>query len=130
VSSRNQNSVKAFTLKGEHVETVELPGAYAGGFTIAGDKMYTAVCWSKENGTGKRLGQSGFLVILDRKTRRVISAPGGSAPVYVDGALQPIHQTTKTWIHGHDLHVDSDGAIYMGEWNANRRYPSKLVPVK
>lgn len=130
VSSRNQNQVKAFTMKGEHVETIELPGAYAGGFTIANGKMYTAVCWSKENGTGKRLGQSGFLVVLDHKTRKVISAPGGSEPVYKDGKLQPLMQTSKTWLHGHDVHVDAEGAVYFGEWNANRRYPSKLVPVK
>jgi len=130
VSSRNQNQIKAFTMKGEHVETIELPGAYAGGLTIRDGKMYTAVCWSKENGTGKRMGQSGFLLVLDHKTRRVISAPGANEPVYKDGKLQPMMQTSKTWLHGHDVHVDAEGAVYFGEWNAQRRYPSKLVPVK
>jgi peptidylamidoglycolate lyase len=88
------------------------------------------VCWSKDTDTGKRLKESGFLLVLDRKTKKVISAPGGSKPTYVDGVLQPLYQTTKTFIHGHDLYVDSTGAIYFGEWNADRRYPAKLTPVE
>jgi hypothetical protein len=129
VPSRNENKLKAFTLDGRYMETIDLPGAYAGQLFFRDDKVYTAVCWSKENGTGDRLNQSGFLLILDRKTKQVLSAPGGSEPSYVNGVLQPLYQTTKTFIHGHDLFVDSDGAIYLGEWNADRRYPSKLTPV-
>ena len=129
VPSRSQNQLKAFTLDGKYVDTLDLPGAFAGQLFFRGDKIYTAVCWSKENGTGKRLDQSGFLIVMDRKTRRVISAPGGNEPVYVDGKLQPLHQTVPVFVHGHDLYVDRDGIIYFGEWNANRRYPSRLVPV-
>ena len=130
VPSRNECKVKAFTLDGEYVDQIELPGAYAGQLFFRGDKIYTAVCWSKKEGTGKKMGQSGFILILDRKTKRVISAPGGTEPKYLDGVLQPMTQKTNTFIHGHDLYVDKDGAIYLGEWNANRRYPSKLTPVK
>jgi hypothetical protein len=86
-------------------------------------------CWIKQDGTGDRQGNSGFVVVLDRKTKRVISAPGGNEPVYLDGKLQPLFQTVPVFKHGHDLHVDEDGAIYVGEWNANRRYPAKLTPV-
>ncbi|MAM90568.1 MAG: 6-bladed beta-propeller [Opitutaceae bacterium] len=126
VPSRAENKIKAFTLEGDYVETINLPGAFAGQLFFRGDKIYTAVCWSKENGVGKRLSESGFLLIMDRETKRVLSAPGGSEPVYVDGELQPLYQTSQTFVHGHDLYVDSDGAIYIGEWNANRRYPAKL----
>ncbi len=129
VPSRSENVLKAFTLEGEFVESFELPGAYAGQLFFRDDKIYTAVCWSKEGGTGKRLGQSGFLLVLDRATKRVLSAPGGSEPTYLDGALQPLYQTEKTFIHGHDLYVDREGAIYLGEWNADRRYPAKLTLV-
>jgi hypothetical protein len=130
VPSRSQNQIKAFTLDGIYVETIDLPGAFAGQLVFRDDKIYTAVCWSKENGTGKRLGQSGFVLVLDRKTKRVISAPGGSEPVYTDGKLQPMHQTQAIFKHCHDLYVDSAGDIYVGEWNADRRYPSKLTLVK
>ena len=129
VPSRNENQIKAFTLDGAFVEKIDLPCAFAGQLFFRGDRMYTAVCWSKENGTGKRLNQSGFLLVMDRQTRHVISAPGGNEPVYVDGRLQPLHQTVPVFVHGHDLYVDREGVIYFGEWNANRRYPSRLVPV-
>lgn len=130
VPSRAQNQIKSFTLDGQYVDTIDLPGAFAGQLVFRDDKIYTAVCWSKEKGTGKKLNQSGFILVLDRKTKRVISAPGGSEPTYADGKLQPMYQTQPVFRHGHDLYVDSAGDIYVGEWNADRRYPSKLTLVK
>ena len=130
IPSRAQTQLKAFTLDGTYAETIELPGAFAGQLVFRDDKIYTAVCWSKENGTGKKLNQSGFVLVLDRKTKRVISAPGGSEPIYTDGKLQPLYQTQAIFKHCHDLYVDSAGDIYVGEWNGDRRYPSKLSVVK
>ncbi|MFD2256285.1 6-bladed beta-propeller [Luteolibacter algae] len=131
VPSRNETALKAFTLDGEYIETIELPGAYAGQLFFRDDKVYTAVCWSKENGTGKRLQGSGFLLVMDRKTKKVLSAPGGTEPVYKDGVLQPLMQDpSKPFFHGHDLYVDAEGSIYLGEWAAQRRYPCKLTLTK
>ena len=130
VPSRSENQLKGFTLEGEYVETIDLPGAFAGQLFFRGTRIYTAVCWSKKDGTGPQQNHSGFLLVLDRASHKVISAPGGNEPVYVDGKLQSLYQTSPTFLHGHDLYVDSDGAIYLGEWNANRRYPAKLTPVQ
>ena len=130
VPSRSQSQIKAFTLDGTYVDTIDLPGTFAGQLVFRDDKIYTAVCWSKENGTGKKLNQSGFVLVLDRKTKRVLSAPGGSEPIYTDGEIQPMHQTEAVFKHCHDLYVDSTGDIYVGEWNADRRYPWKLTLVK
>ena len=130
VPSREENKVKAFTLEGKHVETIELPGAYAGQLVFRGDRIYTAVCWSRKDGTGDRLGNSGFVLVLDRATKKVISAPGGSEPVYKEGKLQPMSQAQPVFKHCHDLFVDAAGDIYVGEWNAERRYPAKLKLVK
>jgi len=129
VPSRGQNQLKAFTLEGRHVDTLELPGAFAGQLCFRGDKAYAAVCWSKD-AQGRRLNQSGFVVVLDRATKRVLSVPGGSEPRYVDGKLQPLGQTQPVFKHAHDLFVDAAGDIYVGEWNAQRRYPFKLTWVK
>ena len=57
-------------------------------------------------------------------------APGGSESKSLDGKLQPLHKMSKPFLHGHDLYVDAEGAIYLGEWNANRPDPTKLPPVK
>jgi DNA-binding beta-propeller fold protein YncE len=126
VPSRSENQIKAFTLEGEHIDTIDLPGAYAGQLCFRDDKIYTAVCWSKDPESGKRLPESGFILILDRATKKVLSAPGGSKPTYTNDQLQPLHQTDPIFKHGHDLYVDSNGNIYVGEWNADRRYPAKL----
>jgi hypothetical protein len=130
VPSRSNKQIKAFTLEGTYVETIDLPGAFAGQLVFRGDKIYTAVCWSSDKNTGKILNNSGFVIILDRKTKRVISAPGGNEPVYVNEKLQPMYQTQAIFKHCHDLYVDSAGDIYIGEWNADRRYPSKLSLIK
>ena len=130
VSSRNENKLKLFDAEGKHLETLTFPGAYVGQACFQDDKIYIGVCWSKENGTGNRLNNSGFVLVLDRKTRKVISAPGGTAPVYKDGELQPMHQAQAVFKHVHDLYVDKDGAIYVGEWNAGLRQPYKLEPVE
>ncbi len=130
VSSRAENKIKSFTLDGQYVDTLDLPGSFAGQLFFTPDRIYTAVCWSKKDGTGPKLENSGYLLVLDRASKKVISAPGGTEPKYVDGVLQPMNQETTTFLHGHDLYIDSEGAIYFGEWNAHRRYPSKLTPVK
>jgi hypothetical protein len=127
VSSRSQNQLKTFTLDGEYLGAVSVPGAYAGQVFFRGDHLYTGVCWSKENGVGKRLNQSGFVLFLDRRTLKAVSAPGGSAPRYDGDVLLPLHQTTPVFHHVHDLYVDRAGDIYVGEWNAGRRYPFKLT---
>ena len=130
VSSRAENKLKAFTLEGEWLETIDLPGARAGQAFFAHDKLYTGVCWSLENGTGEQLPESGFVLILDQATHRVLSAPGGTEPTYVDGQLQPMHQAQPIFKHVHDLYVDAAGDIYVGEWNSGNRYPYKLELIR
>jgi DNA-binding beta-propeller fold protein YncE len=130
VPSRSENKLQAFTLDGQHLETLELPGAFAGQLFFAGELAYTAVCWSKDQTTGKRGDESGFVLVLDRKTKKVLSALGGSEPKFEGEKLQPLHQVEKVFKHGHDLYVDAAGDIYVGEWNAQRRYPAKLSLVK
>ena len=126
VSSRGQNKLKAFTLEGEFLETIDLPGAYAGQAFFQGDHLYTGVCWSKAVGIGDRLENSGFVIVIDRKNNHVVSAPGGVEPAYKDGKLQPLFQQHSIFKHVHDLYVDSAGDIYVGEWNSGNRYPYKL----
>ncbi|MBI1375622.1 MAG: 6-bladed beta-propeller [Phycisphaera sp.] len=124
-SSRSANELKWFSMDGEHIKTVALPGAYAGQAVFKGENIYAGVCWSKQDGTGKRLANSGFVTILD-KDDRVISNPGGTEPKYVDGKLQPMHQDTHTFRHVHDVCVDDEDSVYALEWNSGGCYPIKL----
>ncbi|MCM8533205.1 MAG: 6-bladed beta-propeller [Lentisphaeraceae bacterium] len=128
VSSRSECKIKFYTLDGKYLETLNLPGAFAGQVAFQGDFGFTGVCWSRENGTGKRLPNSGFVTILD-KSNKVISNPGGSQPKYSNNKLEPLQQATKTFMHVHDLCVDADQNIYVLQWNAKGSYPIKLEKI-
>jgi hypothetical protein len=95
---------------------------------IHGDKLYAGVCWSKDK-EGKRNANTGFLTILDAKNK-VISSPGGTAPIYQNGILQSTFQDeSKVFNHGHDVCIDEDESIYVCQWNANKTMPVKLTRV-
>lgn len=129
VSSRVQNQIKFFTLDGKHLYNIDIPGAFGGQAVQQGENLYIGVCWSKENGTGKKLPNSGFVLVLD-KDNKVVSSLGGSAPVYKDGKLQPLSNGENPFYHVHDLCVDTDGSIYVVQWNSKGAYPIKLERVK
>jgi len=129
VSSRGENKLKLFTMDGKFIENIDLPGAFGGQAVVHGENLYVGVCWSKKNGTGKRLPNSGFVAILN-KNNKVVSCPGGNEPSYVDGKIQPMYQKTKTFLHVHDLCVDKQGNVFVVQWNAKGAYPIKLERIK
>ena len=123
-TSRGHNSFKRFSMDGQYIETIFLPGAYVCRPVFDGDELYSGVCWSRL----KYLNQtdnSGFVTILD-KNDKVVSNPGGSAPKYVKGELQLMVQTTPLFKHCHDVCIDGDKNIYICQWNAGKSYPIKL----
>jgi hypothetical protein len=68
---------------------------------------------------------SGYITILD-ENNRVVSTPGGTAPVYQNNQLQPQHQQESVFMHPHDVAVDNNGNIYVCQWKALNTYPIKL----
>lgn len=125
-TSRRENAFKYFTLDGQYIKTVKLPGAYVCRPVIRGKMLYSGVCWSQVN--GKKPQDSGFVTILDEKDR-VVSNPGGTAPLYENGTLQPMQTTFGIFNHCHDICVDEDENLYVCQWNANKTYPIKLERV-
>ncbi len=77
VSSRQQHAFKRYSLTGEYMETITLPGAWVCRPVIKGDYLYAAVLQS-HNRQGM---QSGFVTILDQHNK-VVSNPAGSNPEY------------------------------------------------
>ncbi|MEM8527438.1 MAG: 6-bladed beta-propeller [Bacteroidota bacterium] len=131
VTSRNDYSFKYFTLEGQYSHTVNLPGAFVCRPVFNDNNLYAGVCWS-ETEEGKRWHpNTGFITILD-KDNRVVSNPGGTAPMYKDGKLQQLFQAKgaeKVFHHGHDVCVDGDKNLYVCQWNANKTPPIKLERV-
>lgn len=124
VTDRTRNCFKRFSKEGKLLEVIKLPGACVCRPVIRGDYLYAAVLRSPDlNAEG-----SGFVTILD-KNNQVISNIGGSEPQYINGVLQPMHQTEKIFVHPHDVCVDSDENLYVAQWASGKVYPYKLKRV-
>ncbi len=129
VTSRNENCFKVFTLDGKYLERIDLPGMHVCRPVMHGKNIYAGVCWSND-AEGKTIGgDSGFVTILDEKNK-VISSPGGMAPVYKNNILQPtLCETKPIFAHGHDVCIDTEDSIYVCQWNARYTPPVKLTRV-
>ena len=126
-TSRAHNAFKRFTLDGQYLSTIFLPGAFVCRAVIDGDNLYAGVCWSRLKYLN-RTARSGFVTILDKEDR-VVSNPGGTAPRYVQGDLQLMVQDLPIFMHCHDVCIDDDKNIYVCQWNAEKSYPIKLERV-
>ncbi|MEO6220876.1 MAG: 6-bladed beta-propeller [Ginsengibacter sp.] len=124
VTSRQQNAFNRYTLSGEYINTISLPGAWVCRPVIKGDYLYSAVLQ-----TNSRQGQkSGFVTILD-KNYKVVSNLAGSSPNYVNGKLDEMYQTINCFDYPHDVCVDDEENLYIAQWNSGKVYPYKLSPV-
>jgi hypothetical protein len=124
VTSRAHNAFKRFTLDGEYLSTLFLPGAFVCRPVFHGDMLLAGVCWSRLRYLNQT-PNSGFVTILDGKNR-VVSNPGGTEPEYRDGSLQLMVQEQPVFKHCHDVCVDDDENLYVCQWNAGQTYPIKL----
>lgn len=124
-TARIRNEFQWFTLDGAHVKTVYLPGAYMSRPVIAGKHLYSGVCFGMFPDDYRMWQNRGFVTILDERDR-VVSNPGGTAPVYRDERLQVMVQDQPVFKNCHDVCVDTQGDLYVCQWNSGRVYPYKL----
>lgn len=126
VTSRNQASFKWFTLDGKYIKTLHLPNMQVCRPVFDDTNLYAGVCWSQpEVGKTDWTQPTGFVTILEGD--KVVSNPGATAPVYVNGELQKSYQLTDRPIsHGHDVCVDNDKNLYICQWRADKTPPLKL----
>lgn len=117
VAVRGKHELHRYTLDGELIEVIPMPGAEVCTAFVHGDEVYVP-------------NLNGFVSILDRNNK-VISNLGGSEPQYTpEGELLPMQKVGDTFIHPHDILVDDEGSIYVPQWNSNQTYPIKLERVK
>lgn len=121
ITSRNENAFKRFTLDGKYVNTINLPGSFVCRPVVHGKNIYAAVFRSGDN---QNFG-SGFLTVLNEDDQ-VVSSPGASQPIYHNNRLIPQRQTSKLFIHPHDVCIDQDENIYVPQWNSSHTFPLKL----
>lgn len=124
-TARIKNSFKRFTLEGEYLETIYMPGAYMSRAVIDDENVYSGVCFGMEKGNYNVLKNKGFVTILD-KNNKVVSNPGGTKPKYKSDKLKLMLQDQPVFKHCHDVCVDKDKNLYVCQWNAGGIYPYKL----
>lgn len=124
-TERVRNEFHWYTLEGQYVRSVYLPGAFMSRPVIAGDLLLSGVCFGMKPGDYRMWRERGFIIILD-KENRVISAPGGQAPVYEGDQVKVLLQDQAVFRNVHDVCVDDEGSLYACQWNADQAYPYKL----
>lgn len=125
-TARIRNEFHWFTLEGQHVRTVYLPGAYLSRPVIAGRFLYSGICFGMFPNDFRMWQNRGFVTILDDQDR-VVSNPGGHAPQYgAEGKLQLMLQDQPVFRNCHDVCVDRQGDLYVCQWNSGNVYPYKL----
>ncbi|HSC54795.1 MAG TPA: 6-bladed beta-propeller [Phnomibacter sp.] len=124
VTSREQNAFKRYSMSGEYIGTINMPGAWVCRPVIKGNYLYAAVLQ-----THSRQGQqSGFVTVLN-KDNTVVSNIAGSQPNYTNGQLQEMYQTIKAFSYPHDVCIDDEECMYVAQWNSGKVYPYKLEPI-
>ncbi|WP_343487940.1 6-bladed beta-propeller [Allomuricauda sp. d1] len=123
ITARQQNKLKRFSLDGQLLNEIELPGAYICRPVIKGQNVYLATIWSGDGSPG-----TGFVSILNGEDK-LVSAPGGCLPHYEENALSPVYQALKVFHHPHDVCVDDDENLYIPQWNTFGTNPIKLIRV-
>ncbi len=125
ITDRNRCCFKRFTMSGQYIETISLPGANVCRPVIKGDYLYAAVLTTNTTGNAN----TGFVIILD-KTNKLISAIGGATPQYENGKCQKMYQTVQLFKHPHDVMIDDEDNLYVCQWNSGQVYPYKFTPVR
>jgi len=125
ITDRTRCCFKRFSMAGEYIETISLPGACVCRPVIKGNYLYAAVLRSPNLDTT----DSGFVIILN-KENKVVSVLCGSEAAYENDKLKPFHQTDKLFKHPHDVLVDDEENLYVCQWSSGKVYPYKFKPVK
>jgi hypothetical protein len=120
ITSRSAQEFKRFTLEGEYLETIKVPGCWICRPVIHDDLLYFAVL-----GTKSWWEYDGMIIILDRDNK-IISAPGSMPADLVGGALTDISYDGHTFMNPHDVCVDKDENLYIPQWFSGNTYPVRL----
>lgn len=127
VCMSDKQEVKRFTLGGQFIDKFAMPGSNPRDAVLWGEYLFMPHLgdqWPKDKNA------PGFVSVLDRHNK-VVSNIGGTVPEYdAAGQLQPMHTTTKAFIHPHGLAVDKEGNLYVAQFASSAAPLLKLERIK
>ncbi len=123
VAMSDQQGLLRLSQKGAILEKLEMPGGNPRQIRL--NQGHYFVAHLADNWPTDR-NSRGFVSVLDAEFR-AISNIGGSEPIY-DGAhkLQAMTHAGETFVHPHDLCVDSEGSLYVAQFASGGTPPVKL----
>lgn len=128
VTSRSEHRIKRFTLGGEFIDAIHLPGAMPCFMIPHGEHIVVPHLKGAKKPEGSDT-ENGFVSVLDRDNR-VVSNIGAAPPAPgPDGAPRPMSASGTLFRYPHGLMLDDEGSIYVAQWNSNATYPIKLQRV-
>lgn len=92
---------------------------------IHGRRLFSGVCFGAKPDDYRMWQGRGFVTILD-EADKVVSNPGGEAPIYGEGPIKVMLQAQPVLNTCHDVCVDKHGDLYVCQWNSGGVYPYKL----
>ncbi len=126
IAMSDQQYLLRLSLEGEKREQIDMPGGNPRQIRLHKGLFYMAHLadnWPKDRES------RGFISVLD-KDLRVLSNIAGTPPVYADdGKLAKMRHQEDVFMHPHDLIVDHEDSIYVGQFAAGDTYPIKLERV-
>ena len=123
ITSRTAQEFKRFTMEGEYIETIKVPGCWICRPVIHNDLLYFAVL-----GTKSWWEYDGLVIIMDQDNK-IISAPGGEETDFINGAIAEVKYDGRSFMNPHDICVDRDENLYIPQWFSGNTYPIKLERV-
>ncbi len=127
VCMSDKQEVKRFTLDGKFIDKFAMPGGNPRDAVIWGEHIFIPHLgdqWPKDKNA------PGFISVLN-KNNIVVSNIGGNEPGYDGHAeLEPMHSTTKAFIHPHGLTVDKEGNVYVAQFSSPAAPLLKLERIK
>ena len=118
----DKNKMKRFSLKGDWLETINLPGSNPRDVVFHRDHI--VVPHLGDNWPTDR-NAAGYISILD-KNFKVIANLGGKPPKYRNGKLDTMTHSSHLFHHPHGLCFDSDGNLYVAQFASNSTWPLKF----
>ncbi|MBK1884289.1 hypothetical protein JIN85_17855 [Luteolibacter pohnpeiensis] len=126
VTSRNESCLKRYTLDGDLVDVIHLPGAKPNFIVPFGE--FSIIPHLEGNAGAEGKPKNGFVSILGPDDQ-IVSNLGAPLPVSVDGKMATMGADTPLFTYPHGLLIDDEKSIYIAQWNSGNTYPIKLERV-
>lgn len=121
----DQQKLKRFTLEGEHLETIPMPGGNPRDIVFHEDKIFIPHLgddWPDDRTS------PGIITVHNRHTLELLEALGGRSvsPQKLDSNGEHYRHEEHVFLHPHGILISRDGDLYVAQFASDGTYPLKF----